>query len=411
MTDAPLRVLFLVDFRSPIAQGWIRHLAGLGHTVRVVSTFPVDTDGEAFSVDVINLGFSHLVEIRANNSDPRESHPLKSWLARAASSNVTRRVWHRTNSSLAGLEARRHTGTVDRFVRAFQPDLIHAMRIPYEGVLAARLQSRVPLLISTWGNDLTLWAERRRRMGEVTRRTLSAADALHCDCHRDLKLSEAYGFRPGRPRIVLPGGGGVDRSVFHPGPPDSDVLRALDIPLDRPLVVNPRGVREYVRNDEFLRAWVRVTRKRPDAFAVCVGMKGNPTLEHLHASLGIADSLRMLPSLAPNALAELFRAAPVSVSPSVHDGTPNTLLEAMASGCLPVAGRLNSVGEWVEEGVNGLFCDATDPDSIAEAIIRGLDDVALRRAAASRNASLITERAERHLVMNAAVDFYRSIVG
>ena len=34
----------------------------------------------------------------------------------------------------------------------------------------------------------------------------------------------------------------------------------------------------------------------------------------------------------------------------MHDGTPNTLLEGMACGCLPVAGDLDSIREWLKPG-------------------------------------------------------------
>lgn len=44
-------------------------------------------------------------------------------------------------------------------------------------------------------------------------------------------------------------------------------------------------------------------------------------------------------------MAYLFRLADVTVSLSEDDGTPNTLLEAVACGCFPIAGDIESVRE------------------------------------------------------------------
>ena len=79
----------------------------------------------------------------------------------------------------------------------------------------------------------------------------------------------------------------------------------------------------------------------------------------------------------------IFRSAAVLVSPSTHDGTPNTLLEGMACGCFPVAGDLESIREWITPGVNGLLVDPSDADALAEAILSALDQPELRAKAAA----------------------------
>lgn len=410
MDASRLRVLFIVDYRSEISRGWVQALARLGHAVAVVSTFPPPAQADSLiPVTAVNLAFSRLVELRS--SEPRVGHIGlgRRVVGRVLSTGSVRRLWHSANSSLVPLEVRRHRTTVEESVRTFQPDVIHAMRIPYEAVLATSLRTAVPILVSTWGNDLTLWAHRRRRMAAATERVLRRADALHCDCHRDVRLAARHGFAAERPTVVLPGGGGVDRRLFRPGRAEPTVLERLGIPTDRPLVVNPRGIREYVRNDTFLEAWRLVQRTRPDAFAVCVGMAGSAPLDQLRRTLGIEASLRLLPHLAAGDLAEVFRAAQLSVSPSVHDGTPNTLLEAMASACTPVAGDIESIREWITDGENGLLFDASDPASIAAAIDRGLSDDALRSRARHLNAAVIAERADRDQVMERAVEFYREL--
>jgi glycosyltransferase involved in cell wall biosynthesis len=126
--------------------------------------------------------------------------------------------------------------------------------------------------------------------------------------------------------------------------------------------------------------------------------------------LGIESSVELLPPLSREQMAERFRQAAVTVSPTVHDGTPNTLLEAMACGCFPVAGDLESIREWISTGVNGLLVDPTDPQELAGAILSALTQPGLRAGAAEHNLKMIRERAEYGGVMRSAEQFYREIV-
>jgi len=117
----------------------------------------------------------------------------------------------------------------------------------------------------------------------------------------------------------------------------------------------------------------------------------------------------LLASLPHIEMAGLFRSAQVVVSPTTHDGTPNTLLEALACGCFPVAGDLESIREWIIPGENGLLVDAGDPIALAAAILRGLNEPALRRQAAERNAVIIAERAEYRRNLARVAEFYKKI--
>ena len=117
-------------------------------------------------------------------------------------------------------------------------------------------------------------------------------------------------------------------------------------------------------------------------------------------------SVELLPALPHHDMADKFRSAAVLVSPSTHDGTPNTLLEGMACGCFPVAGDLESIREWITPGVNGLLVDPSDPNSLADAILSALEQPDLRMKAAEENRRIIAERAEYSQTMSRAETFY-----
>ena len=102
------------------------------------------------------------------------------------------------------------------------------------------------------------------------------------------------------------------------------------------------------------------------------------------ATLGI-ESIVSFEGFVPDA-SERFRELDILLVPSQWpDPFPRTVLEGMAAGCAVVAAR-NGGGsdEMLDDGVTGLYCDR-DPESIAAAIRRLIDDVTLRDVIA-RNA-------------------------
>jgi glycosyltransferase involved in cell wall biosynthesis len=124
----------------------------------------------------------------------------------------------------------------------------------------------------------------------------------------------------------------------------------------------------------------------------------------------VTEAVELLPAQSQKQMADLFRRCQVLVSPSIHDGTPNTLLEGMACGCYPVAGDLESIREWITPGVNGQLTDPSEPQALAEAVIEALEQSHLREAAARHNADLIAARAEYDQCMRLAGEFYAQLV-
>lgn len=125
--------------------------------------------------------------------------------------------------------------------------------------------------------------------------------------------------------------------------------------------------------------------------------------------LKIEEAVELLPPYPHEKMGDVFRGVQIVVSPSIHDGTPNTLIEAMACGCFPVAGDLESIREWITHGQNGLLFDSNDPQSIADAILLGLEREDLRTEAAGLNGKIISARAEFGANMKRVEEFYNSI--
>ena len=386
-----MRLLFVTDARSPISRNWMRYFARRGDEVFIASTF--ETDEMDFPVERMEFTPVAFSAIKKRTSAPSSAS------SRTLSLRTKIRQWFGPVTIPASARKLR------RFIEKVQPDIVHAMRIPYEGMLtASALQGLVTcpsFLVSVWGNDFTLHAPSTPLMSYYTRKVMRSVNGLHTDVERDVRLAREWGLGEGKPALVAPGNGGVRSDVFYP--PGE--------PTKSPIIVNPRGVRPYVRNDSFFRAIPLVLVKRPDAKFLCTGMQNEPQALGWVKELGIENTVELLPAFPHEQMGEVFRGAQIVVSPSIHDGTPNTLLEAMACGCFPVAGDLESIREWVRHGQNGLLFDSNDPQSIADAILLGLEREDLRTEAAGLNANIISARAEYEGCMGRVVEFYWEVIG
>lgn len=103
-------------------------------------------------------------------------------------------------------------------------------------------------------------------------------------------------------------------------------------------------------------------------------------------------------------MADLLKVFDLYVLPSLWEGLPMVLLEAMAAGCTIVATSVGGVPSAIENDVNGLLVPPKDPAALAAAINRAIEDEPLRRrlALAARqvfasrfSAETMTRRYER----------------
>lgn len=383
-----MRLLFVADGRSPIAINWIRYFVDRGDEVYLASTFACQPKLDLAGLDITPVAFSGT------------KRPSDSTVSRPASSrtlNLRTAIRHTLGPLTIARSAKKLRAVIERV----KPELIHAMRVPYEGMLAADAYIGIPLLVSIWGNDFTLHAPSTQLMAHYTRWTMQVADALHADCQRDIRLAQTWGFAPKKRTLVIPGNGGVHTHIFYP--PEKLV--------QEPVVINPRGFRVYVRNDVFFKSIPLVLKEVPAARFLCTSMAGEPQALQWIEELGIAHAVELLEPVPHAQMAEVYRRAAVLVSPSIHDGTPNTLLEGMACGCIPVAGDMESLREWITDGENGLLTDATDPSRLAGSIIKALKHSDLREQAAGLNAKRIAEEAEYQVCMKKAEDLYKNLTG
>lgn len=88
-------------------------------------------------------------------------------------------------------------------------------------------------------------------------------------------------------------------------------------------------------------------------------------LEERATAAKIAGSIRFLGGVPYARVGELLSCANVLCLPSRNEGTPNVVVEALASGVPVVASRVGGVPELVREGVNGFLVESGDVAALA----------------------------------------------
>jgi len=241
--------------------------------------------------------------------------------------------------------------------------------------------------LAALGLGIPVWA-RRGTTGDVQdrlkNRLLFALTGLRVICPAQALKDEftKASWLPAERVVVVPHG--IDlrdyQEVLPPPQLATATLRVIMIGRLQP----SKGV------DVLLEAWSRVGNRFPDAELLLVGGEGEAQYRELAQSLGIAK--RVLFVGYQRDVRPFLAASDLLVLASRAEGFPYVLLQAMAMGKPVVATRVAGTGECVDDGVSGILVPIEDPASLADAIIRLLEDKSLRETMGEAGRRLIAAR-------------------
>lgn len=191
------------------------------------------------------------------------------------------------------------------------------------------------------------------------------------------------------PSLVV-NGSGVDVSQFAVVPfVEQSVPHFLLIAR----LLGDKGIREYVQAAKL------VKQQYPEAqFDLVGGLDTNPTsisqaeLDQWIAA-GTINFLGRLSDVRP-AIAECS----VYVLPSYREGTPRTVLEAMAMGRAVITTDAPGCRETVLDGDNGFLVPVKDTDALAQAMLRFIEQPELIAQMGQRSRSIAEEKYDVHKV-------------
>ena len=257
-----------------------------------------------------------------------------------------------------------------RYVRTRSISLVHTFDLPLTafGIPVARFFTPAVALASQRCHLGIVGGGMRRALVFAER----IADGVVVNCEF-LKhhLVEDAGIPPGRIHLCR---NGIDLALFRRTPRP----RPASLPPDALTIGVVCVLRPEKGLSTLLEAFALVRNCAASLRLVIVG--GGPMLPDLERQarqLGIAGLCRFEPptSEVPDWLGNID----IFVLPSLSEAFSNSLMEAMACGCCPIASRVGGNPELVEDGVRGLLFEPGDPRSLACALERVIRDPVLRR--------------------------------
>ena len=230
-------------------------------------------------------------------------------------------------------------------------------------VVAARLLGK-PCVVKVHGSDINVLAKRPSARA-VMRRILPLADALVTVSRPMGEALAELGVRPDRIHLVP---NGIDASVFGRQTKE-EARRALGI--DGPMILYVGRMEPQKGFSELIEAFETVHRKRPDALLVLVGdgiwqSRAEDAARRFDGKIVYAGPRPL------RAVAMYMAAADLVTLPSWAEGTPNVLLEALASGRPCVATRVGGIPDVLADPRSGIVVEPRSAASLAAGLLDAL---------------------------------------
>ena len=147
----------------------------------------------------------------------------------------------------------------------------------------------------------------------------------------------------------------------------------------RPVLLSCRLLEELYAVENTIQAFALVRERRTDARLLIIGDGDQrPRLEALVRDQGI-EGVEFHGAVPHAEVPDWFDRADILVNSSRIDNMPHSLIEAFAAGMPVVTTPAGGIPYVVEDGRNGLFVGIDEPEEMAEAVLRLIDDPVLTR--------------------------------
>ncbi len=272
-------------------------------------------------------------------------------------------------------------------MRRYRPDLVFAPYLVSNGLVGALLAPG-PLVVSACGGDVLVHPDhppwRRKIHRTVARFVCRRAHLVHA-------VSENL------EQALLGFGVPAEKIERFPIGVDLEMFRA-DSSMPRPEAFRLICTRSHapVYDLQTLIRALELLHRSGRSFHCTFAGGGHLLDRHREQVRGAGlDALVDFTGFVPHCeIPSLLRSADVYVSPSLSDGASESLLEALATGLLPVVTRIDANTPWVRDGETGLLFDPGDAEQLASCLCRAIDDGTLRERAFRENRAVVEAEAD-----------------
>lgn len=252
--------------------------------------------------------------------------------------------------------------------------LIHAHWVLPTGLIAVLVKkiTGVPVLLSARGADINLYPHKSRLLFKLACFSLRHSTEITA-VSRELRncIIRDFGISEDRLTIVS---SGVDRSSFTPID-QRTIRKQLKLPKELKIVLFVGDLIPRKGLNYLIESIPTVLKKQGNVLFLIIG-KGflEKQLITMVESMDLQRHVHFLGTIPHEEVPLWINAADLLALPSISEGTPNVIMEALSCGVPVVASRVGGVPELVEDNKNGFLVEPRNSHSLAEALIRLLTD-------------------------------------
>ena len=254
-----------------------------------------------------------------------------------------------------------------RLVAEDRPDLLLSYWIHPESyaTLLVGEEYGIPVVVGSRGTDLRQ-TETNRTLLEQSAHVLSSAKGVLCVSGDLARIARDRGAPANRVHTIP---NGVDTNVFNMIPQDQARER-LNVPASDRIVLFVGWLSKLKGALKLLEALSLL----PEHWTLAMAGEGSidGELRERAAAMGVAPRLRLLGPLSGPEIAMWMNASDVFCLPSVSEGCPNVILEALSCGRPVVATAVGGTPELVDNDC-GILIPDNQPSTIATALTRAIE--------------------------------------
>ena len=270
-------------------------------------------------------------------------------------------------------------GQLRSFLRFHEVDILvtHGYKSNVVGLLATRGSSvrQLPIVRGYTAEDPKV-----RLYEKLDRWVLRRFDRVLCVSEGTKRRLAGYGIAPGRIE-VMHNGVDCDRDVRP-----MDIIREFSLPAGARVLIAAGRLSPEKGHRFLVEAMARLGALDPAAYCLILGAGKEEEVLRAQARAAGLEGRLVFGGFRCDVPA-CRAGADLVVNPSLTEGLPNVILEAMAVGTPVVATKVGGVGELIEHGESGWLVPAGDAAALATAIREALADreEARRRGARARS--------------------------
>ena len=282
-------------------------------------------------------------------------------------------IWYVPTDRSYKTMGERHYSTVQSLIQKqdIPFNLVHSHFTWSAGYVGARLKEEynVPFVVTAHGYDIYLLPFKDQEWREKIEYVLNTAD--HIITVSQSNLACVTKLDVSTPVTVIPNGFRSD--LFQPRNL-SECRKVLKLPQGKKIILTV-GNLEPVKGQTYLIEAIRqVIRERKDILCVIIGSgKVHNTLTRQIRSLGLENYIMLAGGKPHNEIPLWMNACDLFVLPSLNEGNPTVMVEALGCGKPFVGTRVGGVPEIISSDQYGLLVEPANPDDLAEKILVALD--------------------------------------